>query len=235
MPRSPFETLTETLLRGGIAPRHVRRYISELRDHYDDLLSAARSAGVQPPEAERAALARIGAPDELTQAMLDRDDLKSWAARYPALMFGVVPTLMLAAGVGIFVLCLAAVIFSFRLDEGYSVIPETWRAIVGVGVFGVTYVLPLIVAGIVAKIGLDQRVDARWLLIGIGIVGVIGGYFDISVEWPAYVGAPGELNFGLGLFPPYPQFGFGLMRTVLNVTVIAIPTVLMMRRYAKHA
>ena len=32
----PFDTVAETLLKGGIAPRHVRRYIGELCDHLED-------------------------------------------------------------------------------------------------------------------------------------------------------------------------------------------------------
>ena len=29
----PFEAIAESLLKGGIAPRHVRRYVRELDDH----------------------------------------------------------------------------------------------------------------------------------------------------------------------------------------------------------
>lgn len=235
MRRSQFEALTETLLRGGIAPRHVRRYVGELKDHYDDLVEAARKTGVSVPEAERDAFTRMGDADDLAKAMLARDDLKSWAARYPVLIFGLVPPLMLMAGVAVFVACLATVIFTFRLeDEAYSVIPDTWRAVVGGGIFGVKYVLPIAVAAIVAKLGLDQRVGIRWLMIGIGIAAVLGGFFDVRVDWPAYVGAPGELNFGLGLAPPFSQFGLGLLRAMVTIMVVAIPTALALRRHTQH-
>ena len=33
-----FDAVTEALLKGGIAPRHVRRYVRELDDHLDDLI-----------------------------------------------------------------------------------------------------------------------------------------------------------------------------------------------------
>ena len=40
-----FETLGERLLRSGIAPRHVRRYLRELRDHYDDAVQGELQKG----------------------------------------------------------------------------------------------------------------------------------------------------------------------------------------------
>jgi hypothetical protein len=33
----PFESVRELLLRAGIAPRHARRYVTELREHLADL------------------------------------------------------------------------------------------------------------------------------------------------------------------------------------------------------
>jgi hypothetical protein len=42
MPK-PFDELRERLLRAGIAPRYVRRYLSELADHLADI-SAERNA-----------------------------------------------------------------------------------------------------------------------------------------------------------------------------------------------
>jgi len=36
-----FHSLRERLLRGGVAPKHVRRTIAELRDHHADLFAEA--------------------------------------------------------------------------------------------------------------------------------------------------------------------------------------------------
>jgi hypothetical protein len=36
----PFENLRERLLRAGVAPRHVQRYLRELSDHYEDVVVA---------------------------------------------------------------------------------------------------------------------------------------------------------------------------------------------------
>ncbi len=41
----PFESVTEALLKGGITPRHVRRYIGELTDHLEDGIAQQKAAG----------------------------------------------------------------------------------------------------------------------------------------------------------------------------------------------
>jgi len=46
----PFDELRERLLRGGVAPRHVRRYLRELGDHLSDLKVDESSAGRCPAD-----------------------------------------------------------------------------------------------------------------------------------------------------------------------------------------
>ena len=41
----PFGELRERLLRAGVAPRHVRRYLNELDDHLADLRAEEERAG----------------------------------------------------------------------------------------------------------------------------------------------------------------------------------------------
>src|ERR1700748_1601694 len=105
-----FEALRETLLRGGIAPRHVRRYVRELADHLDDLAAAERAAGRDEEAALLAAQARLGGDDALAAAMLARPELKSWAAKAPWLVFGLVPPLATMAG--LFALALLLVLIA---------------------------------------------------------------------------------------------------------------------------
>ena len=54
MQTSLLERLPERLLRAGIAPRHVRRYMGELRDHYDDALREEQANGLNPAAAASA-------------------------------------------------------------------------------------------------------------------------------------------------------------------------------------
>ncbi len=94
----PFEALRETLLRSGIAPRHVGRYLRELDDHLADLTEAQQATGYDGPEAASRARALLGGDAELAAAMLARPELKSWAARAPWLVFGLLPPLAIMAG-----------------------------------------------------------------------------------------------------------------------------------------
>ena len=48
MPQPRFERLSERLLHAGIAPRHVRRYVRELGDHFDDLVREETAGGASP-------------------------------------------------------------------------------------------------------------------------------------------------------------------------------------------
>lgn len=65
----PFDALREALLQAGIAPRHVRRYIQELSDHLNDLISAQNARGYDGEDALTRARALIGSDEELIAAM----------------------------------------------------------------------------------------------------------------------------------------------------------------------
>src|ERR1700734_2137768 len=92
-----FSELRERLLRAGVAPRHVRRYLGELTDHLADLRAEERQAGRSRAEAEAAAMLRLGGVDELAQAMIGQREFQSWSVRAPWAAFGVAPLLALAA------------------------------------------------------------------------------------------------------------------------------------------
>ena len=92
----PFKVLEEKLLRGGIAPRHVKRYLRELGEHLSDITEAQTSAGHDAPTAAARARAALGPDQELADAMLKRSDFRSLSARFPWLVFGVLPVLALS-------------------------------------------------------------------------------------------------------------------------------------------
>jgi len=68
MQSQPLNSLGERLLRAGVAHRHVRRYMRELRDHYEDALREELAKRLDRRMAEQAAWARLGNEEEL-----DRD------------------------------------------------------------------------------------------------------------------------------------------------------------------
>src|SRR2546423_11577805 len=100
----PFNELRERLLRAGVAPRHVRRYLNELADHLADLRTEEERAGRSRADAESAALIRLGGMDDLAKAMTEQRHFQSWCGRAPWAMFGLAPLLFLAEAY--FVACL---------------------------------------------------------------------------------------------------------------------------------
>jgi hypothetical protein len=103
-----FEALRENLLKGGIAPRHVRRYLAELDDHLADLTAREIGAGYDGEDAAIRARAALGDDATLAGAMLAQRKLRSLTARAPWLVFRLMPPL---AAILVFVVPTLALFF----------------------------------------------------------------------------------------------------------------------------
>lgn len=97
MPRPNLSALRDELLRAGIAPTHVHRAVTELDDHFEDLVSEQLGNGVSSDEAERMACRQLGSLDIVAEQMRAQPDLRSWAWRWPRLALIVYPIACLAA------------------------------------------------------------------------------------------------------------------------------------------
>jgi len=78
-----FDDLELALTRGGVAPVYVRRTLLELREHYEDLESDARAAGMSNHEAECAACAMLGNQTTIASVILAHPELRAWTHRWP--------------------------------------------------------------------------------------------------------------------------------------------------------
>jgi len=83
MPEQTFAELRRYLVKSGITPRHVKRTIAELNDHFEDLQLEARSDGLSAADAYAFAESRIGEHKLIARDMLARTELKLWVYRYP--------------------------------------------------------------------------------------------------------------------------------------------------------
>jgi len=95
-PDSDFQWLESRLLRAGVAPRHVRRTVTELREHLDDLVDAELATGCDLENAEESAMRELGSLESVVIAMRARPELLSWARRYPRVAIMVYPLTCLA-------------------------------------------------------------------------------------------------------------------------------------------
>lgn len=216
-----FDKLRERLLRAGVAPRHVRRYVGELRDHFDDLAREGIANGLKQGEAEDAARARIGGDDELAAVMSARSELRSLSARFPWAAFGVGPVLMLALVVYAALLIQGGIIFWGPGIPQWSI---AWARLSFDALnWLTTYAAPLVIAAVLFVIGIRQRMTMSWIVLGLAIICVVGGFHEIGVKWSSMPSQPNELYVSFALAPPFPRamILYGLLRSAINIAVVA--------------
>ncbi|HEU4550925.1 MAG TPA: hypothetical protein VFS01_14590 [Rhizomicrobium sp.] len=188
-----FEALAETLLKGGIAPRHVRRYVGELSDHLDDLVRRQQEAGYHGDEAVLRARALLGDDRELAAAMLAEPTLKSWPARLPWLFFGLFPPLAVIALFFLTILPVVglAVLLRDALPHG-AAMPDWFRALA----YGVTGIANLLFAPGLAVLMITaarhRRLAMGWPVLGTLLIAATGAQFQVGF------GTPGNGHIGLG-------------------------------------
>jgi len=97
MPRPNFIELRSELLRSGISPTHVYRALTELDEHFEDLVDAGVADGYERIAAETHAIDVLGDLGEVSSAMRRQPELRSWAWRHPRLAMLVYPLACVAA------------------------------------------------------------------------------------------------------------------------------------------
>ena len=91
MHKFDLSRLESELLRSGVAPRHVRRTVDELSDHYDDLVEQGLSEGIDSKSARSGARVILGEIEDIVQAVRAQPELRSWAFRFPRVAAVVYP------------------------------------------------------------------------------------------------------------------------------------------------
>src|SRR5580692_11265746 len=135
-----FDSLRERLLRAGIAPRRVRRYLAELREHLADLTERERASGLDPRQASERALSLLGGDAELAKAMIDKGCGRSLAARAPWAVFVMSPLLLLVAALALNSILMFRLLWPMQgLTPGEM--PESYRALIDLSGVVTNYVL----------------------------------------------------------------------------------------------
>lgn len=225
----PFREIRERLLRAGIAPRHVRRYLRELEDHFADLIAEEVRVGRSPEHAKTAALMRLGSIEELAGAMLEKRQFQAWSAKAPWATFGIVPIVLLAGAyfLACFILWSGWKMFlpgaatPFGGQEASSIFElqnlyfQTGRMIY----FGA----PLFVGWTISFLAVRQRFRVVWPAAGLVLVASFGCLSRVHVIRPAASVAGGHVSMGLGLGPSVEgSLIYGLAVILLAVLPYAI-------------
>jgi hypothetical protein len=229
-----FHELRERLLRAGVAPRHVRRYLRELGDHLADLRAEEERAGRQGEDAESAALARLGGVDELSTAMIERRQLQSWSARAPWAVFGLGPVLVLAAtwSVALFFLWVGWRHFLAGADTPFGRRPGIHHLLESANVYfqldrALFFGGPILVGWAMALAAARQRAKVVWPAVGLFLVALLGSTAQVhAVRIGATGGRQISLNFTFAHFamspvnttPSIVPFGWFDVLAILSLT-----------------
>ncbi|HEU5352469.1 MAG TPA: permease prefix domain 1-containing protein [Terracidiphilus sp.] len=203
---SLFPELRERLLSGGVAPRHVRRYRTELAEHLADLTAEEIRAGLNQKDAEAAALARLGTVDELAQAMLSQPKLRAWSVRAPWAVCALAPLaiLAIARGLALLVLWTGWQIFLPGANTPFgaqhvSWIGNAWFQFGRLIYFGTPFALGWALCVLAAR----QRLRAGWPVAGMFLVAFLATVQSVDANRAAISGA-GHIHIGF-VFGPSPQ------------------------------
>ena len=175
---APFDGLEDQLLRGGIAPRHVKRYLRELSEHLADLTEAQAAAGFDADDAAARARAALGPDTELADAMLKQRDFRSLSARFPWLVFGVMPPL---AVVFAFFLLLPFMIVLGHLGGAIDThnklalpVPAWFDWAKTIILFAANLLIGTSLAFFLARMAARQRMKLAWPLAAMALILIFG-------------------------------------------------------------
>lgn len=173
----PFAVLRERLLRAGVRPRAVGRYVSELGEHLDDLTLELESEGFPAAEARQRAYSRLGTIDTLALPMISDKRFHSWTARTPWAVFVLAPIV----GYGLIVALLILTLVS-AVSPGAA---PGWFGMAGraIGHFS-SFVLPLAAAWLLTFMALRQRSRPLWPMLGIVLTIVVAATTGLQIQTP---------------------------------------------------
>jgi hypothetical protein len=225
----PFYELRERLLRAGVAPRHVRRYLTELTDHLADLRAEEKHAGRSRADAEAAALARLGNMEDLARAMLEKRQLQSWSSRAPWAIFGIAPVSMLAGAwfVALFILWSgwqifmpgAETPFGTRLAGPVYGFENVYFQVGRMIYFGAPFVIGWGFCAIAAR----QRLQAVWPVLGLIVLACIAGTAQVQASRPAGPGGTPHVGVGFAIWPSHQGLSDSLVHVLVILSITLLP------------
>jgi hypothetical protein len=184
-----FEDLRESLLKGGIAPRHVCRYVRELDEHLDDLAAQQRAAGYDGEDAAIRARARLGSDTELASAMLAQKQFRSLAARAPWAVFGLLPPVLAVAVMMVPTVCLVLIAKHFGFQEKHALPPPDWfRTLAQSVMTGTNLLVVPLAAELFVIVAARQRLGLAWPLVTTALLLILFVHSEALFATPGHPG-----------------------------------------------
>lgn len=200
-----LEIMREDLLKAGLSPAHVQRYLRELAEHRDDIIAYLIAEGVAPQVAQAEADRRLGSNDALLLPMLANRRFRSLAARWPALVYLAIPVccqfVLLALGLCLLLLATGTPLRASVLDLGN-------------GLKLLSYAAPVLIGMLMLAFAHRRRATNAWPIAGALSSAVLAAMVSISVL-PSLPGQAGEISVAIG-FP-------SLLPLLITGTLVLLP------------
>lgn len=226
-PDALFPALREQLLRAGIAPRHVRRYLAELTDHLADLTAEERTRGLSPADARTAALARLGTPDTLADAMLAQPRLRSLAARAPWAVFTLTPLAFLAA---LWLLSLSLLWYGWQhflpgTTTPFGTAPTPHHLFSAANIYfqldrALFFAAPLLIGWTTALLAARQRLSPAWPAAGLALLAALS---STSHVYAVHSPTSSSINLNFPLDPSVPSLVTAILRILIVLCILMLP------------
>lgn len=201
-----LEVMREDLLKAGLSPAHVHRYLRELTEHRDDIVAHLTAKGAEPHLAWAEADRRLGSNDALLLPMLADRRFRSLAARWPALFYLALPLLcqliLVAVGLGVLLAATETPLRAIIIDLGH-------------GLRLLTYTAPIALAMALFTFSHRRRASQSWPVAGALASAVLAAMITINVL-PSLPDQPGEISVAIG-FP-------ALLPLLIIGTLVLLPT-----------
>jgi hypothetical protein len=233
MADSRFDRLREELLDAGVAGHKVRRAVMEIEGHYQQLIEDDCARGTSADDARLKANGLIGLNEMLVQRYAARPELCTWARRWPALSFLLLP---LVAYVGVSAATLLSLLASAEHMSPYlhqvHVSPQVTSAVDLAARIVLLGVFPFFVAAAFALLAYRRRVSLRWPISGIVLISVLASLTNVVVRFTGGP-TPGEIGAGIGLSSN--SLTGQLTRAIVLIALTMIPLWLAIRRQQRNA
>lgn len=209
--------IRETLMQGGVAYRHVKRLLGELKDHHEDLRLEAMRHGADEQQARLQADARLGDPQLLVDEMLQRPELKSLGYRYPKTLMVLFPFLLQVILVVVLVILMILIGTSINsefpgFDQGSGIreFPAFVVLLFKSLSFGIMYLIPVLIGVMLAAYAARNQIALRYYGLGLLLTWILGCSLYMTIIWPDIAsGEQGALRLSISLInwdfqPDYP-------------------------------